>query len=1246
MKTRANTNAYLVAGLSLFVITCICRAAQPDSPGWTITQLTYNDYSDFEPSISGVNVTWLGKDAGLTSDSEVYFYNGNTIIKLTNDDVIQAYPQVSGYNVVWYTYYDPHSPEDGEIFLYNGSSVTQITDNEETDAFADICGSNVAWAGIVANHHVIFLYRNGTTTQVTDSSVDVVDFDVSESHIAWSVYDQHDMEIFYYDIDSASTTQITDTQYNDKWPDLSGHNLVWVGGWHSDTQGDDEIFLYDGSTTTQLTSNDFMDDHVQMADRNIIWYAHDVGEFRLMFYNGLVAFHLVTREQFDISSHLSDSTVVWSANDGKGDEIFVYNGSTITQLTDNDYDDRNPKVSGRNIVWDAANLDQREIFMAAPIYKMHYPQMPKTSGFDVDFNSSVMLGDNWQCTETGPVKDIRLWVSWKGNVVGTITGMRVRIYSDQPAILGGYSRPKDLLWERVFDGNELTVELMDPNWQGWYEPNGPNTISNDHDQWCQIDIKDIPQPFMQQEGEIYWLVISDVDVNDGQLGWKETDRNFHDVAVWYNNEIPSWQQILDPWFGGPIDLAFVIMDVPQPLQELDFGDVPNPPYPTLLNFGARHVVVDSVYLGSGVDSELNGQPDVDALGDDNDGNDDEDGVVFFGPLEVGKISTVGVTANVEGFLDAWIDFDADDSWLETYDRIFMSEPLGAGFNTLHFEVPSSAAVDVPIYARFRFSTSGGLDYYGIAEDGEVEDYRIYFDIGAEPEVKNAKWSQPPVETDLLLTSPVYCGWDEQSYTPYSGSNIWKLVADDYRCIGDMPVTSVHWWGSYYGWEGDPKLPPTQPIGWRIAFWSNVSADPCSVPYSHPNELLWLINLPASRVDEEQVGQDIFPRRPSDICFKHSVELVGTEYFWQSEHLDQTVDDVFWISIGAVYETSDVTYPWGWKTRPWYWMDDAVTILLDDLHVPMTIDPNAVTPIQYEQESLDVAFALDTDPLWIKWEQAFTGLRDWPHYEDVNSWAMEDSDGNLINDPIVQVCDDWLCRKRTPVTAVVWWGSYLGYIYQACQGQSVAPSSIKPDYFLIRVWTDSPRPFPLGISHPAKPVWEYKAYDYDEVLVGYDKYPSSKPAEPVFRYSVKLPEANWFYQRKASAVYWISIVAVYVQRKPEFQWGWTNHPYSFNDYAVKGWWKDSANWNWQVLRDQMGNGEDMSFMLFTTPNDCTNCADYDFDNLVTYLDLDVFTNDWLWNGPTGGYSDGDLDCDGDADFYDYAILAFQWLGNCP
>jgi len=61
----------------------------------------------------------------------------------------------------------------------------------------------------------------------------------------------------------------------------------------------------------------------------------------------------------------------------------------------------------------------------------------------------------------------------------------------------------------------------------------------------------------------------------------------------------------------------------------DYGDAPDPTYPTVMaSNGACHDVGDIYYLGAAIDAELDGIPDSNAIGDDNDNVDDEDGVVF------------------------------------------------------------------------------------------------------------------------------------------------------------------------------------------------------------------------------------------------------------------------------------------------------------------------------------------------------------------------------------------------------------------------------------------------------------------------------------------------------------------------------------------------------------------------------------------------------------------------------------------
>ncbi|MHC4544202.1 MAG: DUF7901 domain-containing protein, partial [Planctomycetota bacterium] len=92
-----------------------------------------------------------------------------------------------------------------------------------------------------------------------------------------------------------------------------------------------------------------------------------------------------------------------------------------------------------------------------------------------------------------------------------------------------------------------------------------------------------------------------------------------------------------------------------------------------------------------------------------------------------------------------------------------------------------------------------------------------------PPVPHLKWSQPPIEVDPNRKTPEYSGWDEISYIDQIDTTIDRLVADDYRCLGSMPVTSIHWWGSHYGFVEPGTAPPVLPAGWKIGFWSNVPA---------------------------------------------------------------------------------------------------------------------------------------------------------------------------------------------------------------------------------------------------------------------------------------------------------------------------------------------------------------------------------------------------------------------------------------
>ena len=157
---------------------------------------------------------------------------------------------------------------------------------------------------------------------------------------------------------------------------------------------------------------------------------------------------------------------------------------------------------------------------------------------------------------------------------------------------------------------------------------------------------------------------------------------------------------------------------------MDFGDAPQTgtAFPTTLPDGARHVLGSTLFLGAGVDGELDGQPDATATGDDNSG-DDEDGISFAG-LQAGGSATITATAiSVGGFLNAWIDFSGDGDWDDVGEHVLVDRSLSTAVTNLTIPVPAGATL-APTFARFRLTASPGYSYGGLAPDGEVEDYQL------------------------------------------------------------------------------------------------------------------------------------------------------------------------------------------------------------------------------------------------------------------------------------------------------------------------------------------------------------------------------------------------------------------------------------------------------------------------------------------------------------------------------------------
>lgn len=207
---------------------------------------------------------------------------------------------------------------------------------------------------------------------------------------------------------------------------------------------------------------------------------------------------------------------------------------------------------------------------------------------------------------------------------------------------------------------------------------------------------------------------------------------FSRFRVTGSNDPNSPLRVLEP-FGaaGNGEVEDHGVSIMEPL--LDFGDASENGgaiATTLAKNGPRHWIFGGVYLGKRVDGEQDGRPTAQARGDDTAGLDDEDGVVFSGPMSVGSVISMEVTASVAGKLEGWIDFNGNRSWADVGENVFQSVSLNAGVNSLAVIVPPNAVIG-DVLARFRFSTQGNLGLLGEAPDGEVEDYKLTLEQSAQ-----------------------------------------------------------------------------------------------------------------------------------------------------------------------------------------------------------------------------------------------------------------------------------------------------------------------------------------------------------------------------------------------------------------------------------------------------------------------------------------------------------------------------------
>jgi len=516
---------------------------------------------------------------------------------------------------------------------------------------------------------------------------------------------------------------------------------------------------------------------------------------------------------------------------------------------------------------------------------------------------------------------------------------------------------------------------------------------------------DISEPFIQTEDSIYWLEISFIDLPF--VGWKQTDQNWNDDAVWYDGaSAMPWVELHDPT-GISIDLAFVINGEPQEIGACCYNDPPDQ-----LDRYCIETTEDSCYTfyngtWEGPGTTCGG---VQACCIPGWGCEMADSIcceIELGGIPAGPGTTCTGTMVACCFQDGTCqDLDSTccevmGGWISPYSTMCLGDGNSNGTDdACEDEVdqaccfPDGTCADMlssvcissggtpqgpgtfcdPTGATVACCLPGGgcADVDPLCCDemgGYVSPFSAVclgdgngntIDDACESELE-LKWEQTP---DLNPTGmDVNCTW--------LPPNSQFLLADDFLCTFTGPIYQISVYGSW--WQDH------LPVGSPYSVWFTLSIHE-DIPatenpfgeYSMPGEVLWVDTFYQFIAEPEAMGLEEGWFEPPDwydvfgdsVCWKYTFNL--DEPFIQMGTPDSSI--VYWLDVQA-HPMEDQAAYFGWKTSLDHWNDDATWIMGEE-PVPAGAQWNEliyVPPHPWAGISIDLAFEI--------WVENWTVLRD-------------------------------------------------------------------------------------------------------------------------------------------------------------------------------------------------------------------------------------------------------------------------------
>lgn len=440
-----------------------------------------------------------------------------------------------------------------------------------------------------------------------------------------------------------------------------------------------------------------------------------------------------------------------------------------------------------------------------------------------------------------------------------------------------------------------------------------------------------------------------------------------------------------------------------------------------------------------------------------------------------------------------------------------------------------------------------------------------------------QWYSHPNEKDGFIVS----SWQQQTKNVDKSHIINNkllpesaLVADDIHSGENGSISKIIWWGGYKGWNENSLTqtasPDDKPVNFTIQLYKYADGEPPT-----PGDLL--LEQSISSYNEQwlqAIPQWNVPGKYHHI-YKYEAQLNPE---WEPEP-----GLLYFLGIQAKFNTASPTYEWGWVNSEDHWNTDA----------SQKIGTGSWEELTYPNEhrlfgqSMDMAFAIQikqsptpsptpspsptptVSPTPTPEGRFSTQPPNLVDGYDVNSWMeFKGTEGPVV-------ADDWEAISDSPISTIIWWGSYQDW--KNTESGRVSPPSEVPKIFVISWHELSTDTFP----QPGDLIKEDYCRVYEEVWEkALPKLNDPGKFEHEFAYRGFL-ESPWY--PTIGEKYFINIQAVFTTDTAHLNWGWLNSEDGWGGNAVQ----KQAGSDWQQLswangHRLQGKPMDMAFEIWGAP----------------------------------------------------------------